>query len=260
MSMFVFENEDKDDWMRTENWRTKYNPNDPSSILNIPISRMLILGLSGSGKTNLIKNIIAHQEPEYQKIIVVHHDPDTKEYRDLEGGDDFFLTTEIPGLEMFKKDEDEENEDENIKYLVIFDDVYTKGLKKEDEKKFNKLITYVSTHKQAQVIISTQDYTTISPAIRRNINIFCLYKIHDRISQKLLTKKLGLSTTGLYKIFSGRDPIIKKKHDFLMYDTLPDAPLSKFRINGITPINMDLDLDDDIEEKLEKERIHSQKY
>jgi len=245
MSLYVFSNEDKDTWMRYENWKTKYDPSDPSTIVNIPISRMLVIGLSGSGKSNWIKNVIAHQDPEYDKIIIVHHDIKTKEYNQILGGDDVILTDQIPGLDMF--------EDE-CKYLCVFDDVYTSKLPKEDEKRFNKLVTYVSTHRQCQVIVSIQEYTLVPCAIRRNFNIFCIYKVYDQMSQKLLTKKLGLSNEGLYKVFSGHNPIIKNKHDFLMYDMLPDAPLSKFRINGIIPINLDLDLNDDIEERIQKKQ------
>lgn len=253
MSLFLFDNDDKDEWMKTENWKCKYNPSNPASILNIPISRMLLLGPSGVGKTNVIKNFIAHQTPEYDRILCIHHDENTREYDDVKGPD-FTLTTEIPPVSYF--DEEDESEDEGmLKHLVILDDVFTKKLSREGEKNFNKLITYCSTHRYCQVIVSVQDYTMVAPDIRRNINIFCLWKIHDKISQKLLTKKLGLSDIGLYKIFSGSDPIIKNKHDFLMYDMLPNAPLSKFRINGIIPINPEtIDVDDDIEEKLERKK------
>ncbi len=243
----VFKNLDKNGWMEEEQWSVKYNQKNPTSMLNFPTCKMLLIARPNSGKTNFIKNTIVNQHPDFEKIIIVHHDPDTTEYDDIIDGENIILTTEIPTVDMF---------DAEYKNLCVIDDVYTKRLSKEDEKRLNKLFTYISSHRHCHVIISVQDYTTVPPPVRRAIDVFVMWKMIDLESQKILSKKFGLSNTALYTVFRNPD-LIKTKYDCLVVDLLPDAP-SKFRINGLVPVDAGLDGNDALDDEIYKREKRKQ--
>lgn len=252
MSLPVFRNLDKSDWQEEEQWKNKYD-GTPESMLNFPTCKMLLCARPNSGKTNFIKNIIVHQSPDFERIVIVHHDPDTNEYDDIIDEENIILTTEIPTVDMF---------DAQHKNLCVLDDVYTGRLGKEDEKRLNKLFTYISSHRHCHVIVSCHDYSTIPTPIRRAVDVFCLWRMIDYESQKLLAKKFGMSNSGLYQLFRNQD-LFKTKYDCLVVDLLPDAP-SKFRINGIVPVDPTTlegndQLDDEIDKRNIRKKIISEK-
>lgn len=261
MSLAIFKNLDKADWQEDEQWKKKWDPSDPSTLLNFPTCKMLLCARPNSGKTNFIKNIITHNRKlnpvdehdhgEFSKIIIVHHDQDTSEYDDLLDDENIILTTEIPSVDDF---------DKNQKQCCVMDDVYTGRLNKEDEKKLNKLFTYISSHRNCTVIISCHDYTTIPPPVRRSIDVFVLWKLIDFESQKLLAKKFGISNTGLYELFRNPD-LIKSKYDCLVVDLLPDSP-AKFRLNGVQPLDpkvFNLEGNDALDDEIDKRNLRKSK-
>ena len=76
----------------------KHNPNWPY-IADHP-HRILIIGGSGSGKTNVLLNLIKHNRPDLDKIFLYIKDPFESKYQLLING------REKVGIENFKKSED----------------------------------------------------------------------------------------------------------------------------------------------------------
>lgn len=118
-------------------------------MLNFPHPfRCVMSGPPNSGKTNAILNICARVQndgPAFEKIIVVHQDCDmSAEYTDL----DVEMQDVIPGT-----DEHTEND---IKTLIILDDIDFSTLNKESKKNLDRLVGYDSTHKNISVIITSR--------------------------------------------------------------------------------------------------------
>jgi hypothetical protein len=244
MGLHIFNNLDKEDWERDEQWRNKYDPRDPNTLLNFPTCKMLLVARPNSGKTNWILNMILHQIVDFDNIVILHHDPDTREYDQIVDGERIVLTTKIPTANDFPV---------GMKNLCVIDDYYTGKLNPADTKLLNKLFTYISSHRHCHVILSCQDYTTVPTTIRRSCDVYVLWKMVDYERQKLLAKKFGIKQEGLYEIFNNPQ-IIKSKFDCLVVDLLPGAP-AKYRINGIEPLPDDLlDGNDEIEDKIAKRK------
>ena len=84
------------------NW--SYIPDNPY--------RILIIGGSGSGKTNVFLNLIKHQRPDIDRIYLYVKDPFESKYQFLING------IENAGIEMLR------NPKVLIDYLQTIDDVY----------------------------------------------------------------------------------------------------------------------------------------
>lgn len=216
---FAYPNQDKE---FHESWRNKGTKN----LGNFPHPfACCMIAKPNCGKTTTCLNLILNQTPEYERIIVVHHDPEgTKEYDDI-GCE---MRSDIPGSEDL---------DPDIKTLVIIDDLFVKKLPKESEAKLDRLFGYNRTHKNTSVIITAQDYVQLPPNIRRLCNIFIIWKVHDLTSQKLLAKKIGLKERDLYELFKH---VLNGPKDSLTVDMTDDTPC-KFRRNIGIPLNIDID-------------------
>jgi hypothetical protein len=202
-----------------ESWRDKGTLN----LANFPHPfRACFIAKPNCGKTTTALNFILHQDPDFERVVVVHHDPEaTQEYNDI-GAE---ITDQIPSKDDL---------DASKKQLVIIDDLFVKKLPKQDEAKLDRLFGYNSTHKNCSVIITCQDYSSIPPNIRRLCNIFCIWKIHDRISQKLLSKKVGLEEEDLRTLFK---TILTGDKDFLCVDMTDHSP-ALYRKNLFQPIKI----------------------
>ena len=64
------------------------------------------------------------------------------------------------------------------KNLCILDDVYTKKLDVERQKRLTKLISYTSSHRNVSILITNQDYHEVPPNIRRLMNIYEIGRAH----------------------------------------------------------------------------------
>ena len=203
-----------------ESWEEKGLDN----LANFPHPyRACFVAKPNCGKTTTALNFILHQIPEFERVIVCHHDPEgTREYDDI-GAE---ITDQIPSKDDL---------DATKKQLVIIDDMFVKKLPKQDEAKLDRLFGYNSTHRNCSVIITCQDYSSIPANIRRLCNIFVIWKIHDRISQKLLSKKIGLEEEDLRELFK---TILKGDKDSLCVDMTDKTP-ARYRKNLFEPISVE---------------------
>ena len=176
-----------------EAWDAKRDP------LNIPHPfRCLLNGLPNSGKTSAIFNILARVEPPFEKAYLFHCDAESKEYSDA-------------GVEMLSGVPPPSFWNPTIKTVVIIDDVNLKKLPKDEQGNLNRLLGYVSTHKNVSVFITCQNYFDLPKCVMKCSNFFVLWKPNDLDSLGIIGRRVGLNKKKLNKISdqvweSGRDP------------------------------------------------------
>jgi len=203
--IIVFKNKDKDKY--TEKWHPHKN------LANfIRPYRMLILASPSRGKTNVIKNILLHAKPEFDNIYLMHCDlHGTKEYEEI----DYIPLEEIPEIEEFDRD---------FRNLLIIDDFSIGLLNKDELHKLQRLFSYVSTHRNLSIIITSQDLFSQQHNARfivRYCNIFLLYKIKNLELLGLISKRLGLKKEDTEAIFKEH---ITSQYDFLTIDDTQNSP------------------------------------
>jgi hypothetical protein len=206
--IYWFENKDKS-WH--ESWEDKAGYPDNLDLMNfIHPFQMLLCARPSDGKSTMMKNILLHQRPKFERLVIVHHDgEDTKEYDDIGKKE---MIDYIPDKSFFKPDE---------KTFVIIDDIDIKRLNKEARSHLFKLFSYVSTHKNVSVALATQEPFNIPPEIRRVANIFILWKPTDYECTAMFSKKIGLEAQDLKHIFK---TICNQPRDSLCIDMTRKTP------------------------------------
>jgi hypothetical protein len=212
--LIFLKNRDKDNH---ESWSNGRN------LLNFPKPyRMLLFGSPNSGKTNFIHNVIMRADPPFEKIYVFHPDSQSREYAML--GDH---------IEMLESMPDKLFCDPKLKNLLILDDIEYKNLSKVDKASLDRLTGYTSTHRNCSVMLTSQDAINVPPSVRRNSNIFVLYKnVPDLNSLAQVASKISLTADKLFSIFNSCMP---NQRDSLCIDLTQGTP-AKMRINGFKKI------------------------
>lgn len=200
---------DKEGW--TETWYEGRN------LLNIPVPwRMILASMPSGGKTCLLKNFIVRQDPPFDKIMVVHYDPEgSDEWDDVNAE----MLPEIPDPRDIKREG---------RKLLIFEDMDLSAIPKEHKSRLNRLFGYCSSHKNLSIAVTAQDSFSIPTCARRTSNVFCLWKVPDLVSMAQVAKRTGLKSDELLSIMREH---IHSNHDFLMIDITENTPAS-LRING----------------------------
>lgn len=187
--------------------------------LNIPHPfRCVLMGKPNSGKSTIIKNLILRALPEFEKVIIVHCDPEnTREYDDL--GENIIMLGDIPSPEEWNAQE---------KTLCILDDIELTKLPKDQKRCLSRLFGYVSTHKNVSVCLTSQDCFSIDPLVRRCSNLWVIWKPTDLDAFNMIGKKCGMTSAGLNHIF---DKFMPNTRDSLWIDLTDNSPFP-LRKNG----------------------------
>lgn len=192
---------------------------DPKNPSNFPAPfRMCLCAKPNAGKTNIVKHIVIHQNPPFQRILIYHIDPQTREYDDMDGE----FIDEIPNIEEI---------DPSVKNLLIIEDINLKSLKKEQKELLDRYMGYVSTHRNLSIIITAQRALCIPPNIRGLSNVICLWKTHDSNLLSQISGRIGLTPDEMKFLFK---KYIKSNYDFICIDLTHGTNYSK---NFFTPIN-----------------------
>jgi hypothetical protein len=204
----VFENKDKE---FHETWTSVRKP------MNITHPfRCILSGPPSCGKTSMIMNLLMSNDPEFEEVIVVHCDPEyTQEYDDLNA----IMCDEIPAPNEWEGKK---------KTLVILDDLEYKQMSKDQKRNLDRLFGFVSTHKNISVCLSSQDIFQIPTACRRCTNLWCLWRMDDMDSIKVLSRKINLSAKSIQYLF---DKYLTDTHDSIMIDNTHKSPYP-IRKNG----------------------------
>lgn len=200
-----------------EKWHRNRN------MLNFPHPcRYVIFGTPNSGKTLTIKNILLRAEPPYERIMVLHADPEAKEYEDIEAE----VVQEIPHFSDW---------DGLQKTAFIIDDSEISNLSKEQKINLDRLCGYCSTHKNISVFISTQDLFSIPIIARKCSNVIFAWRVLDLDQLNTIGRRCGLKKGELLFLF---DKLGARQHDSICIDLTTGSPFP-FRYNGFTPIDTD---------------------
>ena len=185
--------------------------------LNIPHPfRCLCFGPPNTGKTTVVKNLIMHQEPPFEEVIVIHCDAKySKEYEDV-------------GVKLIDKIPAPNDWPGVVKTLCVLDDLEFKGMNKQQKSALNRLFGYVSTHKNISVVLCSQDPFNTPASIRRMSNLWVLWKMADLQTQFMTCRRAGLEKDQFEFIFKN---LIKKTNDSLWIDKTKNSPYP-LRING----------------------------
>jgi hypothetical protein len=174
---------------------------DRSNLADLPSPfRCICMSSPSSGKTSVLKNLVLHQNPPFERIILFHFDPDTTEYNDI----DHEKIQDIPHLDDLKK--------EKKKTLVIIEDIDPKSLSKDSLGRLCRLFGYCSSHYGVSVFYSAQTVTSVPVAIRRMASHLMVWRGSDVRSIQTLATMYGVPTRSILVYFENH---CKTRFDFL---------------------------------------------
>ena len=214
------------------NLKWRYIPDHPY--------RILIVGGSGSGKTNALLNLINNQ-PDIDKIYLYAKDPYEAKYqylinkREKVGLDHFkdsraFMEYSNDMQDGFKNIEDY-NLGKKRKILIVFEDVIADMI---NNKKLNPVVTeLVIRGRKLNISIAfiTQSYFKVPKDVRLNSTHFFIMKIPNKreLQQIALNHSSDIDFKDFIKIYKKCTP---EPYSFLVNDTtLPSDDPLRFRKN-----------------------------
>ena len=188
---------------------------------------MLIVGKPGTGKTNLLLNLITKQgkafNKKFDKVFIFSPSLGT-----IKGDDPFEL---IPDNQKYSEATFdnidnflEQIADTGEKVLLILDDVVAdirgKG-KGEIENKLEKIFFnrrhLCGAGGSCSVIATSQTYNKISPKLRKSASQFILFENRQKAEQKSIFQEIILIPEKEY--FDVMKYVYNKKHNFMYIDT-----------------------------------------
>ena len=216
--------------IRNKNW--PYIPDHPYTIL--------IIGGSGSGKTNLLLNLIENQ-PDIDKIYLYAKDPYESKYQYLINKREDVGINHFNNLKAFTeysndmhdvyKNIDECNPDKENKILIVFDDMIADMI---HNKKLNSVVTelFIRGRKlNISLVFITQSYFKVPKDVRLNTSHFFIAKIPNKkeLQQIAINRSSDINTKDFANIYR---KCTAEPYSFFVNDTTlgSDNPL-RFRKN-----------------------------
>jgi len=189
----------------------------------------IISGASGSGKSNLIVNLLKSNKTTkdnkhkksyrnmFNNIILVSPSAHTIKDSPLENISDDQKFDSISD-EVFDLVElmTEDSVEENKHTLLILDDVSSQLRMKENEKRLNQLIKN-RRHLNLSIWIVTHKVTDASPALRSNANLIFLFK--PKTTREINTIQEEYMMMSKSQAESLMNAAYKDRYDFLLLDT-----------------------------------------
>jgi hypothetical protein len=220
--LIILENKDKTTNESYDDYR--------SSFLDYPHPfRLLNVSSMGGGKSLLSANIILHQQVKpFEKIIICSCDKDTREW--THNFPDIEVVDTIPTVDFMKENRD-------IKKLLILDDINLMGLNRAGMANLDKLYTYCSSHLGLSIICNIQSlYEQCPKIVRRNTDIFNIWKTQDKTQYDFLYRKVGLdSKDQLQELLKN---YCQGRYDYLTINLKHGAPY-KLMSKSFEPIDED---------------------
>ena len=198
--------------------------------------RILIVGGSGSGKTNALLNLINNQ-PDIDKIYLYAKDLYETKYqylinkREKVGLDHFkdpkaFMEYSNDMLDVYKSFEDYKPR-KNRKVLIVFDDMIADMI---NNKKLNPIVTELSTRGRRiniSIVFISQSYFKVPKDVRLNTTYFFIMKIPNKRELQQIALNHSSDSKDVIKIFK---KYTAEPYSFLVNDTtLPSDDPLRFR-------------------------------
>ena len=180
-------------------------------------SRIILYSGPSAGKTTALLNIVLHQN--FDRIIVVHNDVNSKEYENILIYIDCTYYDEIP-------DPNDLDIDPSQKNLIVFEDLYYRALPKQQRKWLTDYFTTFSTHRSISCYLTCQDlFHQVPTNIRRCCNVFVIFKNIDMNNLRNICAVLNLDYKDIKFIF---EKYMTSKYDNFIIDlNRPDKKLRK---------------------------------
>ena len=153
-------------------------------------SRILMIGSSGTGKSNALLNFIERSSGEFHDILICSFSTTDEPLYN-------YLQSKIPEVRLINNIDDVpsvqefDDNDKNKSKLIVFDDFINLS-KKEMKKIFDYAIS--SRKFGFTAVFIAQSYTSVPKIISRNSNYIFLFKINDKYSIKRIISNHGLSS------------------------------------------------------------------
>ena len=181
----------------------------------------VISGNVNCGKTSLLKNLLVHKYPHYERIVVYSPLGEaTNEYSDVI---DCELIDYVPDFDFF---------DREVRNCLIIEDCDTKSLSKDERYKLGRFFGVYASHNNIDIYVISQNVYDLLPQIRRLANIVFLFKNNDLECMKSIARKFSIKVEDLRSIFH-----TFTKHDSLCIDDTRDAQY-RLRKNIYESINI----------------------
>lgn len=220
-------------------------------------SRILLSGPPGSGKRNLILNLISRMVPPPSMCHVVHCDPDTIEYDILAQWGipmQLYTANDFPTVNNIDNPDDDppaEYADEDAlsdptdapaetphgsgklaNPLVVVDEITDDALGRIGRHRFERLVNHVCTHRNATLLCSIQSAASIPAAVRRGFNHYVIWPQPDRALDEIIAKRAGIPNGMLNDLFG----LLRDPREFLWID-MDSPPDSEWRYRvGFEPV------------------------
>ena len=152
-------------------------------------SRILMIGSSGTGKSNSLLNFIEKSSGEFSEIIICSFSTTDEPLYN-------FLQQKIPEVQLINNIEEVpevqsyDNNDKKTSKLIVFDD-FVNLSKKEMKKLFDYAIA--SRKFGFTCVFISQSYTSVPKIISRNCNYLFIFRLNDKVSIKRIISNHSLS-------------------------------------------------------------------
>ena len=219
--------------------------NNSSSERNDWPFRMLIIGLSGSGKTNTLLHLINNFHP-IDKIYLYAKDTDEKKYQFLinkreQAGiknlnDPHAFIEYSNNMDDVLDDINNHNKNRDKKVLIIFDDMIADIMRSEKFKAIVKELFIRCRKLNISIVFITQSYFRTPKDTRLNTTHYILMKIGSTKELKNIAEENSghLNFKDFLKIYNY---CTKEPYSFMMIDTRPNAAIP-FKKNFDEPIDL----------------------
>lgn len=208
------------DWyskIKNKNTKPKVDKNFKNHLIK-PNSMLSVVGQTGSGKSSFLVEFLARKPDAFYEIIIFNPATTDEPLYDLlrekiDGIKFIDDVSELPNLEDFKDDDKTEEK------LIVFDDII--NLKKKELQQIQKF--YCSARKFGFTCINlSQNHTDIPLQIRRNTQIYILFRLNDVNSINNIIKThnhLGLDKETIKQMYLSAT---SKPKDFFKIDFTSD--------------------------------------
>ncbi len=195
----------------------------------LPDCHYLFIGRTGSGKTNLLLNLLLNNNFNYDKVYIYTINPQQDKYEllneyndklrdELGTGDDTFLIKQPEELVPVNELDSSEHK------IIVFDDI---PLNNEE---MNKIKSYfsLSRNKRCNSVYLAQGFYNVDRFIRRNTGCFILFHGLDNVDvRNIANEQCGDVTKD--KFIELYHHATKDRYNFFLFDKLARDPAKMFR-------------------------------
>ena len=207
------------------------NPYREDHLIDVPF-RMLIVGASGAGKTQLVVYILNKMKDTFGNVKIFTRNKDEPIYKFLQQkikGDQLQIyegLKDLPPLDAKLEKPQDNGFDPKLQHLVVFDDLV---LMKDQSRIEEYFIRARKIAKGISLMYLTQSYFRVPKTIRLNLNYVIIKKLSSQRDLNLMMTEysLGCSKEWLLKVYKY---CTAEKTNFLLLDLDTDIS-NRFRHN-----------------------------